>query len=173
MEEIGGEQAAGLGFEERRPLTARWLATRRGTETGGTHTSGGGGADLVPDAARFAVYASESPSGILGAEPDDQVADFLRQGRSPGRRRPRPLLLHQTPVPGQQGARGDDLAFAQGLGDQSGHNGEQCAVRPAGLGRGDLSTQNRELVSQDQYLRILGPQKIGTSGTATRRFACR
>ncbi|MFF6852392.1 hypothetical protein [Streptomyces antimycoticus] len=59
-------------------------------------------------------------------------------------------------MPRQQGAWGDDLAFAQGLGDQPGQNGEQRAVRPAGLGRGDLSTQNRELVPQDQYLYILG-----------------
>ncbi|WP_262705911.1 MULTISPECIES: hypothetical protein [Streptomyces] len=60
MEEIGGEQAAGLGFEERRPLTVCRLA---GTEAGGAqHTPDGGGADLVPDAAQFAVYASEAPS---------------------------------------------------------------------------------------------------------------
>ncbi|WAP55043.1 hypothetical protein [Streptomyces sp. S465] len=45
-----------------------------------------------------------------------------------------------------RGARGDDPAFGQGLADQSGQNGEQRVVRPARLGRGDLSTQNRELV---------------------------
>ncbi|WP_199831134.1 hypothetical protein [Streptomyces sp. NBRC 110028] len=62
-------------------------------------------------------------------------------------------------MPRQQGARGDDPAFAQGLRDQPGQNGEQRAVRPAGLGRGDLSTQNRELVPKDQYLLILGRRR--------------
>ncbi|WP_243980996.1 hypothetical protein [Streptomyces sp. NEAU-YJ-81] len=52
IEEIGGKQAADLGFEERRPLTVRRLATRRGTETGGAqHPTDGGGADLAPEAA--------------------------------------------------------------------------------------------------------------------------
>ncbi|MFE5126289.1 hypothetical protein [Streptomyces sp. NPDC056669] len=46
--------------------------------------------------------------------------------------------------------------FAQGAGEQSGQGSEQCTVRPSGLGRGDLPTQNRELVPQDQYLYILG-----------------
>ncbi|KUL47276.1 hypothetical protein ADL28_33195 [Streptomyces violaceusniger] len=41
----------------------------------------------------------------FGTESDDQVADLRWQGRTPGRRRLRPLLLHQTLVPGQQGAR--------------------------------------------------------------------
>ncbi|MES4909381.1 MULTISPECIES: hypothetical protein [unclassified Streptomyces] len=64
MEEIGGEQAAGLGFEKGSPLTARRLAARRGTEISGTqHTSDGGGADFVPEAAQFAVYASRIPIG--------------------------------------------------------------------------------------------------------------
>ncbi|MES4909380.1 MULTISPECIES: hypothetical protein [unclassified Streptomyces] len=49
--------------------------------------------------------------------------------------------------------------FAQGSGEQSGQDGEQRTVRPAGLGRGDLATQNRELVSKDQYLRILGRRR--------------
>ncbi|MDW6064283.1 hypothetical protein SAZ11_48060 [Streptomyces sp. FXJ1.4098] len=48
--------------------------------------------------------------------------------------------------------------FAQGSGEQSGQDGEQRMVRPSGLGRDDLPTQNRELVPQDQYLHILGPR---------------
>jgi hypothetical protein len=105
MEEIGGEPGVGLGLEEGSPLTARRLAARRGTETGGTqHPPHGGGADFEPEAAQFTVHAPESPSGVLSAETDDQVADLLGQRRPPGRRRLRPLLLHQALVPGQQGA---------------------------------------------------------------------
>jgi hypothetical protein len=105
MEEIGGEQAAGLGLEKVGPLAVRRLAARRGAETGGTQPPpDGGGADFVPEAAQFTVYAPESPSGVLDAEPGDQVADLLRQGPAPGRGWLRPLLLHQALVPGQQGA---------------------------------------------------------------------
>ncbi|MDW6057365.1 hypothetical protein SAZ11_03905 [Streptomyces sp. FXJ1.4098] len=65
MEEIGGEQAVGLGFEEGGPLAARRLAARGGTETGGTqYPPDGGGADFVPEAAQFAVHAAEPPSGV-------------------------------------------------------------------------------------------------------------
>lgn len=79
MEQIGGEQTAGLGLDEGSPLSARRLAAWRGTETGSTqHPTDGGGADFVPEAGQFAVHASEAPSGVLGAEPDDQVADLLR-----------------------------------------------------------------------------------------------
>ncbi|MFE2733904.1 hypothetical protein [Streptomyces sp. NPDC059349] len=106
VKQVGGEQAAGLGFEEGGQLAARWLAAWRGAETGSTQRPpDGGGADLVGEAAQFAVHAPEAPLMVLGAEPDDQVANLFRHGWASGAGRLRPFLLHQALVPGRQGAR--------------------------------------------------------------------
>jgi hypothetical protein len=133
----------------------------RGRDRQHADPSDGSGADLVPEAAQFAVHAPEAPSRVLGVEPDEEVADLLRQGWASHRRRLRPLLVYQALVPGQQGAWRDDPVPAKCAGEQSGQGGEQRPVRPARLGRGELPAQNRELVPQDQYLRILG--RRGTS----------
>jgi ribose 1,5-bisphosphokinase PhnN len=44
----------------------------------------------------------------------------------------------------------------QYAGEQPGEGGKQCPVGPAGAGRDDLTAQHRHLMTQDQYLDVLG-----------------
>ncbi len=41
-------------------------------------------------------------------------------------------------------------------GEQPGKGSQQCPVAPAGAGCGDLTAQDRHLVTQDQYLDVFG-----------------
>ena len=45
---------------------------------------------------------------------------------------------------------------AQHAGLQPGEGGKQRPIEPAGAGRGDLTAQHRDLVTQDQYLDVCG-----------------
>jgi hypothetical protein len=70
------------------------------------------------------VDATEAPSWILGAEPDDQVAQLFGYRRASRRGGLCPLVLDQTLVPGQEGARGDDAMLAQRPREESGQGSE-------------------------------------------------
>jgi hypothetical protein len=67
----------------------------------------------MPEATQLAMDAAESPTGILGTEPCDELAEFLGEGRASWGRRLSPLFSDQALVPGQQGAWGDDPMAAQ------------------------------------------------------------
>jgi hypothetical protein len=49
-------------------------------------------------------------------------------------------------VPGQQGARRDDPVATPDSGQEPGQRSQQCPVRPAGTGCGDLTAQHRHLI---------------------------
>ena len=59
-------------------------------------------------------------------------------------------------MPGQQRARGHDPVQPQPTGQQPGQGGEQRTVSPVQLRAGDLTTKHRDLVPEDQDLRVLG-----------------
>lgn len=161
MEQIGGEQAAGLGLEEGGPLAARRLTALHGAKAGSTQHAARStrrtvaGLTLCPrrrssPCTRWKPHREFSaPSRMIRSR-----TSSVRAGR-PGGRRLRPLLLRQTLMPEQQGARGNDPVPAQGSGQQSGERGKQRPVRPAGPGHGDLPAQHRDLVPQDENLRVL------------------
>jgi hypothetical protein len=78
-----GQQAVGLGFEEGAPFVPCVAGAGCGAEScGAEHSAYGCCADLVAEASQFAVHAAESPVGVLCSKPEDEVADFLRQGRA-------------------------------------------------------------------------------------------
>ncbi|WP_329054799.1 hypothetical protein OG873_36240 [Streptomyces violaceus] len=82
VEEVGGEQTARLGLEEHGPLAAHQsLARSRAQACGTKDTTDGRRADPVPEAPQFSVDAPETPSGLLGAEPDGQVAQLFGDRR--------------------------------------------------------------------------------------------
>jgi len=58
-------------------------------------------------------------------------------------------------VPGQQGSRGNDSVHPQAPGKQSCQGREHGAVSPVRPWARDLPPQDRNLVAQDQDLRIL------------------
>jgi hypothetical protein len=88
MKEIRGQQPTGLGGKERTPLTASSVSLWWGSETGVVqHPAHGGSADSMPEAPQLTVHAAESPAGILGTEPGDELAEFLGEGWASWRRR--------------------------------------------------------------------------------------
>jgi hypothetical protein len=88
MEEIRGQQSVGLGGEEGAPLAASSVSLWWGAETGAAqHPAHGGSADSMPEATQLAMDAAESPTGILGTEPCDELAEFLGEGRASWGRR--------------------------------------------------------------------------------------
>jgi hypothetical protein len=69
-------------------------------------------------------------------------------------------LGDQVAVPGQQRARGDEPIGAQHgwqLPGQCRHDG---AVGPVRLGPGDLTTEHRDLMTENHDLRILGRMAV-------------
>jgi hypothetical protein len=75
--------------------------------------------------------------------------------RAPRRVRIGPLSLEQPPVPGQQGARCHDPVQPQVSGQQPGQRGEHGTVSPVRPRARGLTPQHRDLMPQDQDLRIL------------------
>ena len=68
VEQVGGEQAVGLGLEEGGPFAACRVAAWCGAEAGSAQdTADGCWADLVSEAAQFAVHATGAPAGVVGA----------------------------------------------------------------------------------------------------------
>jgi hypothetical protein len=59
-------------------------------------------------------------------------------------------------MPAQQRLRRHESMAAALRGEQPGQRREHSAVRPAGAGPGDLSAQDRDLVSQHEDLGVLG-----------------
>jgi hypothetical protein len=102
------------------------------------------------------MHAAESPAGILRAEPCNELAQVVGEGWTSWGRRLSPLPLDETLVPGQQGADRDDPVAAHLAGEQPSEGSKQRPVGPAGAGCGDLTTQHRDLMTQDQYLDVLG-----------------
>jgi hypothetical protein len=58
----------------------------------------------VSESAEFAVHAPEAPSAVLGTESDDEDAKFVGYRWPSWRGELGPLLLHQSLVPGEEGA---------------------------------------------------------------------
>ncbi|MGW0771717.1 hypothetical protein [Streptomyces sp. NPDC002676] len=84
VEEVGGEQAVGLGLEEGGPFAAHGMLARGWAEAGGAQDPADAGrTDPVPQATEFAVDAPEAPSWDFGAELDDQVFVPGREWCSP------------------------------------------------------------------------------------------
>lgn len=77
VKEISGQKTAGLGFEERDPLTSHHLPLSSRAKAGGSQNAADGGcADLVPQAAYFAVDRPKPPTRVVGTNPNDQVAEL-------------------------------------------------------------------------------------------------
>lgn len=117
--------------------------------------------DAVPEPAQLAVNALATPARILGAEADDQVAQFLGDRRPAQRLRLRPPSCHHALVPGQQRAWGDDPVLTQRPGQRPGRCGEHSPVRPVRFRRRQLAAQHRHLLPEHEDLDVLRRRRPG------------
>ena len=113
----------------------------------------------IPDRGAH-LDAQVSPARILPRQLLYQRTSLIWDRRASRRVRVGPLPGDQSPVPGQQGGRGDDAVQPQMLGQQPGQGGEQGAVCPVRLGPGDLSAEYRDFMAQYQDL---VPESVSSS----------
>lgn len=157
VKEVGSEETVGSGFEERGPLCVDRPPASRGAESGGAQdTADGGCADRVTEAVDLAVHAAEAPQRIVGADPDDQIAEFFGDRWAPSRGGLGPFLLYQALVPGEQRTWGDEPVAAKGSRQEPRECGQQRSVRPGRLRDGHSSAQHGDLMVQDEYFGVLG-----------------
>src|SRR6266516_4922555 len=107
MDEIGREDAAGLGGEELLPGRPR--PAGRGVDPGVVKDLPyRGGRDRVAEPDEFALYAPVPPGRVVDSHADHELADRGCRGRPPRTPPARviPVACDQPPVPGEQCRRG-------------------------------------------------------------------
>ena len=156
VEEVGGDNALGLGGEELGPGWAlspgcRWesVASQDPSHARLRHTD----AELP----QFSDDAEVAPAGVLLSEATDQRDGLLGQGpttwSSVG---VRPVLLHQRTVPCQDRLWPDEKRSPPLARYEVGQKSDQGTVGPGEAGTADLSAQHGQLVAQHEDLRLLG-----------------
>jgi len=106
VDEVGGEDAAGLGCQEL--LSARAGAAGRGIDPGVAQDLPDRRCrDWVAEPDQLALHPAVPPSGVLCRDTDHELADRGCRGRPPGTATMSvvPLAFGQPPVPGEQRRR--------------------------------------------------------------------
>jgi hypothetical protein len=157
VDEVGGDDAAGLGGQELLPGWPR--AAGRGIDPGVVQDlPDRGGRDRVAEPDQLALHPPVPPRGVLRRDADHELADRGRRGR-PSRTAAAgvvPLARHQPTVPGEQrrGRHREHLA-PPAAGNQSRQRREPQPVGWLITNPADLAAQQRVLVPQHQKLGIL------------------
>ena len=110
----------------------------------------------VPQAGQLTLNTPVSPARVLPRQLLHQRPHLIPDRRASLRVRIGPLLPHQTPVPGQQSARGHDPVQLKAPGQEPGQRGDHGAVSPVRSLARDLTPQHGDLVTKDQDLHVLG-----------------
>ena len=155
MQKVAGQNRERLGGQELPP--GRGRTAWRGREPGrGQDPPNRSRADAMPESEEFALDAPVPPAGVLPGELPDQFADLIRDRRAPGGVRVGPLVLDQTPVPGEQGPRCHDPVQPKVPGQQPCQSSDHGPVGPVRFRAGDLTAQDCDLVPQYQDLHVFG-----------------
>jgi hypothetical protein len=106
VQEIGGDDAVGLGGEELAP--GRTESLRGRVDTGSMQAlPDRGRGDRVAEAGKFALYAAVAPAAVLAGQAQDELLDRRRGGGATAVLGERPFTLDEFPVPAQQRGRRD------------------------------------------------------------------
>jgi hypothetical protein len=173
VDEVGGEDAAGLRGQELPPGRAR--AAGRGIDPGVVQDlPHRGGGDRVAEPDQLALHPPVPPCGVLRRDTDHELADRRCRGRPPGTTAARvvPLARHKPAVPGEQG-RGchrEDLA-PPAAGNQPRQRREPQPVARPVTDPADLAAQDSVLVPQYQELSVLGRLGPGQHRQAAQQTA--
>lgn len=148
VQEVGGEDAVGLGGEELAPGLAG--ALRCGVDAGGVQDlPDRGWRDRVAEAGEFALDPAVAPGAVVPGQAQDELLDGVCGGRPAGAmvRRERPLPRNELAVLGQQRGRRDCEYLVPAFPwDQSGKDGEPDPIGRHVADSGDLAAQHRVLV---------------------------
>ncbi len=173
VDEIGGDDAAGLRGEELLPGRAG-AAGRRADPGVVQDLPDRGGSDRVAEPDQFALHPPVPPGGIVCGDADHELADRGCRGRPPGTPSARvvPLARGKPTVPGEQG-RGchrEHLA-PPASGDQPRQCREPQPVSWPVMDPADLAVQHGVLVPEHQELGVLGHLAPGQHRQATQQTA--
>ena len=155
MQEIAGKDSRCLRGQKLTP--GRRSPPRRRSKTGRGHDP----ADRplpqpAPKAEQFALDAPVSPARVLPRKPFHQGTHLGRHSRSTRSARIGPCLLDQAAVRGQHRACRHDPVQLQVPRQHHGKGGEHRTVSPVRPRARYLPAQDRDLMAEEQDLRILG-----------------
>jgi hypothetical protein len=151
VKEVGREQPGRLRPQERPPTRVATARCRAKTRTG-EDPPNGTGADPIAQAEELTLNSPMSPSWILPGEPDDQRFDLVADRWTARPVRIRPMLLDESAMPRQHGARGNETMLSHPSGQQPGQRGQHRPIRPRQIRPADLAAQNCDLVTQNEQL---------------------
>jgi hypothetical protein len=114
------------------------------------------GSDPMPEPTQLALDPHHTPPAVLTRQPHDQVYQFLADRRTTRRLGLGPLLRYEALVPAQQRTGRDDPTLTQPLRQDPSHRSEYGPVRPGQARFRVAPAQERHLMVQHQYLRVLG-----------------
>jgi hypothetical protein len=118
----------------------------------------GRGSHLNGELADLALDPWVPPSRILPSQPHDEGSDLRIDGWSAGPAvRVGPLPLDQLAVPAEQSLRRDQERRPAFAGEGPGQSGKHGPVEGPEPRPTDLPSQDRQLVTKDQDLEVLGP----------------
>ncbi len=146
-EEVGGEDAVGLGGEELPPGGA--ATARRGIDAGSLqdhpHRAG---RKSVAEPGEFTVDPPVPPGRVLRGQTQHQLAQLGCRGSAAGAAVSRlvPSPCHQIPVPAQHRFGGHDPMQSASLGQPPGQRCEDSAVRPGQPWPAHLAPEHGDLV---------------------------
>jgi len=158
VDEVDGEDAAGLGCQELLPGQA--AAAGRGIDPGVVQDlPDRGGRDRVAEPDQLALYPPVTPRGIIGRDADHQLADSSCRGRPPGTPTAGVVQLScgQPPMPGEQRR----WCHREHLAPAAARNHSRQYREPQPIARlvadpADLTAKDHVLVPQHQELGVLG-----------------
>jgi len=159
VEEVTGQQSAGLGTQELAP-TGVGTPRRRANPSCGQDTADRAGPDPVPQSDQFTLDTVVPPARIRRSQPQDQLPNLHADRWAPGPVRIRPVPGDQAAVPGQQRRGGDQPTPAQPARQDPTQRAQHRPVRPRQPRCADLAAQHRHLVAQREQLR--GVDGVGT-----------
>jgi hypothetical protein len=156
MEEVGGDDALGLGGDELAPSGTLMSWSRWETVT----------AEDVRDArlrhrdTEFLEFADDPevvPPGVPPRQATDELRGLFGKGRTTwSAMRVGPALADKQAVPAEDWLRRDEEQSPELSGYESGQEGDEHTVGPGEAGTGDLAAEHSQLVAQNKDLCILG-----------------
>ena len=154
-EEVGGQDAFGLGTEELAPGGAR--PPRRGREAMAAKNSGDAGlGDGDAELLELTDDAEVAPARVLPCQADDQLDCLFGQGRAAvALMGISPSSSYEGTMPAKDCLGRDEEGCPPLTRDEASEGTDERSVRPGKAGTADLALEYGELVAQHEDLRFL------------------
>jgi hypothetical protein len=168
-EQVGGQDARGLGPQERPPVGVGSLGGRAEARAA-EDMPDGGRPDPNPQLAELALDPHAPPPSVLPRQPNDEGPD-LWVGRGPARPAFPPVgpsPSDELPVPPKQGLGAYEEQAPPLAGDGPTGRGEHHPIQTTKVERAALATEKPHLVAEDGVLKLESTDRGTTAEQAER-----